>query len=67
MQHRSVPNTVTGRWIRGIQQYLDFISDEIGHQARAGSLERYRQNTTNLVERRRLPVLKEVKEGFDRR
>ena len=55
------------RWIGGIQRRLDLLPDKIGHQARAGLLERYRQNTTDLVERRRLPVFKEVKEGFDRR
>jgi hypothetical protein len=38
-----------------------------GHQARTGFLEWYRQNATDLFERRRLPVLKEVKEGFYRR
>jgi hypothetical protein len=55
------------RWIRGIQQSLDFLANEIGYQARTAFLERYRQNTTDLFERRRLPVLKEVKEGFYRR
>ena len=67
MQHRPVPDTLPGRGIRGIQQRLDFLADEIGHQARTGFLERYRQNATDLFERRRLPVLKEVKEGFYRR
>ena len=67
MQHRPVSDTIAGRWIRGIQQRLNFLADEIGHQARTGFLERYRQNTTDLFERRRLPVLKEVKERFYRR
>ena len=67
MQHRSVPDTITRRWIRGIQQRLDFLADEIGHQARTGFLEWYRQNATDLFERPRLPVLKEVKERFYRR
>jgi len=55
------------RRIRCIQQRLDFLADEIRHQARTGFLEWYRQNATDLFERPWLPVLKEVKERFYRR
>ena len=66
MQHRPIPDAFACRWIRGIQQRLELLADEIGYQTRTGFLERYRQYPTDLFERRRLPVLKEVKERFYR-
>src|ERR1700730_6109738 len=65
MQHRSVPNTIARCRIGGIEQSLDFFTNEIRHQSRIGFLEWNCQNAMDLLKRCRMPILKEVEEGLD--
>ncbi|MDN2580957.1 hypothetical protein [Aquibium sp. ELW1220] len=46
---------------------MELFAQKVGHKARVSFLERDRQYTADLLERRRLPVLEEADERLDRR
>ncbi len=62
MQHGAVADSIACGRIGGIQQSLDLLSQQVGNQASVGFLEGNRQNATNLLKRRRLPMFEIAEE-----
>jgi hypothetical protein len=65
MQHGPISNSLPCGWIRGVEQSLHFVLNQIRHQAGVGFLERDCQNAANLLDRSWLTVLQEPEKRPD--
>jgi predicted ThiF/HesA family dinucleotide-utilizing enzyme len=64
MQHCAVPDSLACCGVRGIEQCLHLISQQIGNQSRVGFLEGDRQDPADLIKRRGLEIFKKAKNDF---